>query len=98
MPSMQVSSHTTVRRPASPPRRDGQFRSANAILDHSLRALGRSQLTRDQYLMSVGQMVDYFDEHGMPDEPTKITRERVETFLADFAETHMLATAQGSSQ
>jgi hypothetical protein len=43
-------------------------------------------------------MVDYFDEHGMPDEPTKITRERVETFLADFAETHMLATAQGSSQ
>ena len=37
-------------------------------------------------------MVDYFAEHGMPDDPSKVTREHVEMFLADFAETHMPAT------
>jgi site-specific recombinase XerD len=36
--------------------------------------------------MSVGQMLDYFHEKGMPDDPLKITREHVESFLADFAE------------
>lgn len=53
--------------------------------DRSLRALNRSDLTRDQYLMSVGQFVDFLAAHGMPDDPMKITREHVETFLADFA-------------
>jgi site-specific recombinase XerD len=62
--------------------------------DRSLRALQRSPLTRDQYLMSVGQMVDFFAAHGMPDEAAKVTREHVETFLADFAETHAPATVQ----
>jgi site-specific recombinase XerD len=62
--------------------------------DRSLRALGRSPLTRDQYLMSVGQMIDYFAEHGMPDDPDKITREHVESFLADFAVSHKPATVQ----
>lgn len=56
--------------------------------------MNRSALTRDQYLMSVGQMVDYFAEKGMPDEPAKITREHVESFLADFAEGHKPATVQ----
>lgn len=62
--------------------------------DRSLRALNRSPLTRDQYLMSVGQMVDYFAAHGMPAEPSKVTREHVEMFLADFAEGHQPATVQ----
>jgi site-specific recombinase XerD len=62
--------------------------------DRSLRALQRSPLTRDQYLMSVGQMVDFFAAHGMPDEASKVTREHVEAFLADFAECHAPATVQ----
>ena len=62
--------------------------------DRSLRAQQRSPLTRDQYLMSVGQMVDFFATHGMPDEAAKVTREHVETFLAEFAETHAPATVQ----
>jgi hypothetical protein len=32
--------------------------------------------------MGVGQMVDFFAAAGMPGDPTKITREHVETFLA----------------
>jgi site-specific recombinase XerD len=54
--------------------------------DRSLRAQNRSPLTRDQYLMSVGQMVDFFAANGMPDDPAKVTREHVEHFLASFAE------------
>jgi site-specific recombinase XerD len=44
--------------------------------------------------MSVGQMVDYFAERGMPDNPTHVTREHVEMFLAEFADTHKPATVQ----
>ena len=62
--------------------------------DRSLRAQQRSPLTRDQYLMSVGQMVDFFAANGMPDVPSRVTREHVETFLADFAESHAPATVQ----
>ena len=62
--------------------------------DLSLRALNRSPLTRDQYLMSVGQMIDYFAVHGGPVDPQQVTREHVEMFLADFAETHKPATVQ----
>lgn len=39
-------------------------------------------------------MVDYFAESGMPSDPSKITREHVETFLGEFAATHMPATVQ----
>ena len=42
--------------------------------------------------MSVGQMIDFFAPAGMPDDPTKITREHVETFLADLAQGHQPAT------
>lgn len=62
--------------------------------DRSLRALKRSPLTRDQYLMSVGQMIDYFASHTLPMDPAKVTREHVELFLADFAENHKPATVQ----
>ncbi len=62
--------------------------------DRSLRALNRSALTRDQYLMSVGQMVDFFAGAGFPTDPSKVTREHVETFLATFAESHKPATVQ----
>jgi hypothetical protein len=33
---------------------------ADAALDRSLRALDRSAATREQYILSVGQMYDYF--------------------------------------
>ena len=36
--------------------------------------------------MSVGHIVDYFATHGMSDDPEKVAREYVETFLADFTE------------
>ncbi len=62
--------------------------------DRSLRALNRSASTRDQYLMSVGQMVDFFAERGMPDNPAHVTREHVEMFLADFADRHAPSTVQ----
>jgi len=62
--------------------------------DRSLRALNRSPLTREQYLMSVGQMVDYFAQVGFPTDPSSVTREHVETFLAAFAESHKPATVQ----
>jgi site-specific recombinase XerD len=62
--------------------------------DRSLRARQRSAATRDQYLMSVGQMVDFFAVNGMPDEAAHVSREHVETFLATFAETHAPATVQ----
>jgi site-specific recombinase XerD len=39
-------------------------------------------------------MVDYFAEHGMPDDPSKIAREHVEMFLGEFAESHKPATVQ----
>ena len=74
--------------------RESELGQLMRSFDRSLRALNRSDSTRDQYLMSVGQMVDYFDAHGMPTDPAKVTREHVETFLAEFAETHKPATVQ----
>ncbi len=62
--------------------------------DRSLRAQGRATSTRDQYLMSVGQMVDFFAANGMPDVASNVTRDHAETFLANFAETHAPATVQ----
>jgi site-specific recombinase XerD len=62
--------------------------------DRALRAQGRADRTRDQYLMSVGQMVDFFAAHGMPDRADLVRREHVETFLAVFSETHKPATVQ----
>lgn len=95
MTTTEVSHSPARSQTQTPPRlapRDGQLGQLIRDFDRSLRALNRSKLTRDQYLMSVGQMVDYFAEHGMPDDPSKLTREHVETFLADFAEGHMPAT------
>jgi hypothetical protein len=66
--------------------------------DLSLRALNRSLLTRDQYLMSVGQMIDYFARHGGPTDPQQVTREHVEMFLADFAVNHNQRTYRPASR
>ena len=66
--------------------------------DRSLRALQRSPLTRDQYLMSAGQMVDYFAQCGMPDDPMRVTREHVESFLAAFAEGWRGPDAEGNQR
>lgn len=78
--------------PAHVAPRPGQLGALMRSFDRSLRALKRSERTREQYLMSVGQMIDFFARAGMPDDPAKITREHVETFLADFAEQHKPAT------
>jgi site-specific recombinase XerD len=72
--------------------RPGELGALMRSFDRSLRALGRSPLTREQYLMSVGQMIDYFAQAGMPDAPSRITREHVESFLAEFAAGHKPAT------
>lgn len=74
--------------------REGPLGQLMRSFDLSLRALNRSPLTRDQYLMSVGQMIDYFASHGGPTDPQHVTREHVERFLADFAENHKPATVQ----
>jgi site-specific recombinase XerD len=58
------------------------------------RSLNRSELTRDQYLMSEGQLVDFFAAHRMTDTPTRVNRAHVEAFLADFATSHAPATVQ----
>ena len=82
---------------AVPPRlapRPGQLGQLMRSFDRSLRAQGRATSTRDQYLMSVGQMVDYFATTGMPDRPDLVTREHVETFLAEFAQSHKPSTVQ----
>jgi site-specific recombinase XerD len=39
-------------------------------------------------------MVDFFAAHGTPDAASLVTREHVETFLSEFAETHAPATVQ----
>lgn len=73
--------------------REGELGHLMRSFDRSLRTLKRSKLTRDQYLMSVGQMVDSWPPTGCP-----TTRRRslgnVETFLADFTEGHKPATVQ----
>ena len=59
---------------ALPPRlapRPGELGQLMRSFDRSLRAQQRSPLTRDQYLMSVGQMVDFFAANGMPDDPSR---------------------------
>jgi len=76
--------------------REGQLGQLMRSFNLSLRAQNRSLATRDQYLMSVGQMVDYFTDHGGPSDPRRVTREHVEMFLADFAEDHKPATVQQS--
>lgn len=97
MTTAEVSHQHRRTATAPPPRmapREGQLGQLMRSFDRSLRALNRSPLTRDQYLMSVGQMVDYFDEVGFPTDPSRVTREHVEMFLAIFAETHKPATVQ----
>jgi site-specific recombinase XerD len=74
--------------------RGGELGQLMLSFDRSLRALDRSPLTRDQYLMSVGQMLGYFAEHGLPTDATHVTRDHLETFLSEFAKDHKPATVQ----
>lgn len=39
-------------------------------------------------------MIYYFAIHGGPTDPEQVTREHVEMFLADFAQSHKPATVQ----
>jgi site-specific recombinase XerD len=97
MDDSEVSHRRTSGATTPPPRlaqREGELGILMRSFERSLEALGRSPLTIDQYLMSVGQMVDYFAAQGMPDDPNQITREHVEMFLAAFAVDHKPATLQ----
>jgi site-specific recombinase XerD len=91
--SHPIATAATIQPPRLAPR-PGQLGQLMRSFDRSLRAQQRSASTRDQYLMSVGQMVDFFVVNEMPDDATKLTRDHVETFLADFAATHAPATVQ----
>lgn len=81
-PQIQATPGTTLRTVP----RAGALGQLMRSFDLSLRALNRSPSTRDQCLMSVGQMIDCFARHGGPTDPRQVTREHVEMFLADFAE------------
>ncbi len=56
--------------------------------------MNRSESTRQQYLMSVSQFITFLHNAGIPEDPAKLGREHVETFLADFAASHAPATVQ----
>ncbi|MGI9118553.1 MAG: tyrosine-type recombinase/integrase [Acidimicrobiales bacterium] len=51
----------------------------------SLRALNRSEKTREQYAESVAQLVAYLRASGMPTGAAGVHREHVEAYLADLA-------------
>jgi hypothetical protein len=76
-PALAAGARSPHGTPAYVAPRPGELGALMRSFDRSLRALGRSPLTREQYLMSVGQMIDYFARAGMPDAPSGITREHV---------------------
>lgn len=89
--------------------RPGPLGELMRSFDLELRYLGRSELTRDQYLMSVGQFIDWCagararpldpadatsESVAMPILPTDVTAQHIKMFLADFATMHKPATVQ----
>jgi site-specific recombinase XerD len=64
----------------------GDLRVLARSWDRSLRALGRSQNTRDAYGESIRQLTDFLVGHGMPIVAANVKREHVEAWLADLAE------------
>ncbi len=71
----------------------GDLRALAHSWDRSLRALGRSPNTRAAYGESLRQFIDFAAAHGMPIDAARVTREHVETWLADLAERRAPATA-----
>lgn len=57
-----------------------------------LRAENRSERTIQTYAESITQLSRFCNEKGMPDDPTALTREHIETFVG-----HLLATKSGAT-
>jgi site-specific recombinase XerD len=70
----------------------GDIRTLAKSWDRSLRAQNRSPNTRAAYNESLRQLCDFLDANGMPTDVANITREHVETWLADLAERRSPAT------
>src|SRR5689334_17798586 len=70
----------------------GDIRTLARSWDRSLRAMNRSPNTRAAYGQSLEQFIVFATEHGMPLDVANITREHVETWLADLAERRSPAT------
>ena len=73
--------------------RPGPLGQLMRSFNRSLCAPNRSALTRERYLMSVGQSISS-PPIGMLDQPGRIRRDHIETVLADFATTHAPSTVQ----
>jgi site-specific recombinase XerD len=64
----------------------GDIRALTRSWDRSLRAVGRSPKTRQQYLETVSQFSTYLEGGGMSTQVASITREHVEAWLAELRE------------
>src|SRR5262245_7173996 len=64
----------------------GDLRRLVQDWDLSLRALRRSEATREGYQTSIDQLTAYLVNAGMPTEVALIRREHVEAWLADLAD------------
>jgi site-specific recombinase XerD len=71
----------------------GDLRLLVPDFERALRAANKSHKTIDIYRDAARRMIDYFIASGMPTEATKVTREHVETFIADQVERWKPATA-----
>ena len=58
-----------------------------------LRAENAAERTVKTYVEAVGQLASFCAEMGMPDDPTRLTREHVESFIGRLLETRKPATA-----
>ena len=58
-----------------------------------LRAENTSERTIQTYAESVAQLARFCQDTGMPDDPTRLTREHVEAFIGHLLETKSPATA-----
>jgi len=61
--------------------------------ERALRAANKSPKTTGIYGDAARRIIDFFVSSGMPTEATKVTREHVETFIADQVERWKPATA-----
>jgi len=61
--------------------------------ERHLRATNKAARTVETYLAAVAQLARHLDAHGMPGDVTALTREHVESYIADLLEERSPATA-----
>lgn len=69
------------------------FRSLATSYRRSLLAENKSPRTVQTYLEAVRLLGEFLRENGMPTDPSNVTREHVEAFIADILDTYKPATA-----